>query len=327
MTLLQGCTLPAVQMQLCQTSLSLHSAEGASPSAASQQDSQSSPCTWRSLPQQPAVKSQVPEADKAALLLFSYLTYWLQPKKKKEKKNNTKVKFSQSREREQGPRGHSTTFLCTPQSSINKPCSSISTWRHGSDTQRQGLSSLLCCRHHAWPLLVSKHIHKHYSMQTDSSLCTASSSVFAQTGFNPWRDASSCCCCPELWGTSMNSWPGSAHGLSELFSNEDFSFWGFLSWNTEFPALEGGEESVRRNGESCLSFFIWIVLCELVLTPSRSNTDLTDMRLIMKEVLIETKWLCRTFITSDLYLPFIDLGREVQLSSIAVNPVEAEVLM
>lgn len=62
MTLLQGCTLAAVQTQLCQASLSLRSAEGASPSAASQQDSQYSPCTRRSLPQQPAVKSRV--ADK-----------------------------------------------------------------------------------------------------------------------------------------------------------------------------------------------------------------------------------------------------------------------
>lgn len=50
---------------------------------------------------------------------------------------------------------------------------------------------------------------------------------------------------------------------------------------------------------------------------------------IMKEVLlIETKSFCRAFIPSeDLYFPFIDLGREAELSSTALNPMEAEELI
>lgn len=125
MTLLQGCTLPAAQLQLCQACLSLHSTEGASPSAVSQQDSQSSPCTQESLSQQAAIKSQVQRLTNSprAVQLTSLLT------STQGKKN--KGKISQGREREQGLRGDSTTFLCRPQKSINEPCNSISVWRHG----------------------------------------------------------------------------------------------------------------------------------------------------------------------------------------------------
>lgn len=106
--------------------------------------------------------------------------------------------------------------------------------------------------------------------------------MFAQKGFSPWRVPLAAAFAPNYEGQAWIHDLGlQMDSLNCSQTNKNFSFWGGLSRNTEFPTLEGGEGSLGRNGESCLDFFfMWIVSCELVLTPSWSNTDLTDKQFI-----------------------------------------------
>lgn len=71
-----------------------------------------------------------PEADKQPSCCSATYVIDSNPRKKKKKSQDFSGQREGAREREQGLRGDSTTFLCRPQKSINEPSNSISVWRH-----------------------------------------------------------------------------------------------------------------------------------------------------------------------------------------------------